>query len=99
VHLVGTSHPSPAKAAEFQRVDLPSIQAAVSAARSANVAHLVYVSVAHPARRLGLVTIGQMVRTLVNAVEHPPEPGEMRILEVPKIRRGAASSPLPGPGA
>src|SRR6185503_5019092 len=35
VHLVGTAHPSPAKAAEFQRVDLPSIQAAVSAARSA----------------------------------------------------------------
>jgi uncharacterized protein YbjT (DUF2867 family) len=49
VHLVGTPHPSPAKAAEFRRVDLPSILAAVSAARSANLAHLVYVSVAHPA--------------------------------------------------
>ena len=49
VHLVGTPHPSPAKAAEFRRVDLPSIRAAVSAARSASVAHLVYVSVAHPA--------------------------------------------------
>ncbi len=49
VHLVGTPHPSPAKAAEFRRVDLPSIEAAVSAATSAGVAHLVYVSVAHPA--------------------------------------------------
>jgi uncharacterized protein YbjT (DUF2867 family) len=27
VHLVGTPHPSPAKAAEFRRVDLPSIHA------------------------------------------------------------------------
>ena len=48
-HLVGTPHPSPAKAVEFRRVDLPSIQAAVSAAASAGLAHLVYVSVAHPA--------------------------------------------------
>jgi uncharacterized protein YbjT (DUF2867 family) len=49
VHLVGTPHPSPAKALEFQRVDLPSIQASVAAATTAHVAHLVYVSVAHPA--------------------------------------------------
>jgi len=49
VHLVGTPHPSPAKAAEFRRVDLPSIQASVAAAVSARAAHLVYVSVAHPA--------------------------------------------------
>ena len=49
VHLVGTPHPSPAKAAEFQRVDLPSIRAAVAAATAARVAHIVYVSVAHPA--------------------------------------------------
>ena len=49
VHLVGTPHPSPSKAAEFQRVDGPSIMAAVTAASTANVAHLVYVSVAHPA--------------------------------------------------
>ena len=40
------------------------------------------------ARRLGLVTIGQMVRALVSAVEHPPSPGLMRIVEVPDIRRG-----------
>ena len=49
VHLVGTPHPSPAKAAEFQRVDLPSIQASVQAAVAARIAHVVYVSVAHPA--------------------------------------------------
>ena len=49
VHLVGTPHPSPSKAAEFQRVDLPSILASVEAARRAQAAHLVYVSVAHPA--------------------------------------------------
>jgi uncharacterized protein YbjT (DUF2867 family) len=49
VHLVGTPHPSPAKAAEFKRVDLVSIQASVTAARTAGVSHLVYVSVAHPA--------------------------------------------------
>jgi uncharacterized protein YbjT (DUF2867 family) len=49
VHLVGTPHPSPSKAAEFQRVDLLSIVASVEAARRAQAAHLVYVSVAHPA--------------------------------------------------
>lgn len=148
VHLVGTPHPSPAKAAEFRRVDLPSILAGVSAAASARLAHLVYVSVAHPApmmhayievrsagesaitqarltasilrpwyvlgpghwwpvallpayalcevlpptreaaRRLGLVTIGQMVRALASVVEHPPAMGQVRIVEVPEIRRG-----------
>ena len=49
VHLVGTSHPSPAKAAEFQTVDLASIRASVSAAISSAIRHLVYVSVAQPA--------------------------------------------------
>lgn len=49
VHLVGTPHPSPAKAAEFRAVDLPSIRAAVAAAVTARVSHFVYVSVAHPA--------------------------------------------------
>jgi uncharacterized protein YbjT (DUF2867 family) len=49
VHLVGTPHPSPAKAAEFRRVDLVSIQASTRAASKAGVAHIVYVSVAHPA--------------------------------------------------
>ena len=49
VHLVGTPHPSPAKAAEFERVDLVSIRAATFAATQARAAHIVYVSVAQPA--------------------------------------------------
>ena len=49
VHLVGTPRPSPANAAEFRAVDLPSIRASVAAAVSAGVEHLVYVSVAQPA--------------------------------------------------
>jgi len=49
VHLIGTPRPNPSKAAEFRRVDLVSIKAAVAAARRAGVGHFVYVSVAHPA--------------------------------------------------
>lgn len=150
VHLVGVSHPSPAKAALFREVDLRAATAAVDAARDAGIRHLVYVSVAHPApvmkeyiavrssveeliraaglnatilrpwyvlgpgrrwplalaplywmlgalpatrdsaRRLGLVTLAQMIRTMALAVERPPE--GIRILEVPEIR---AVSPGP----
>jgi hypothetical protein len=43
------------------------------------------------ARRLGLVTLEQMVRALVEAVEHPLPPGDVRIVEVPGIR---AAPPL-----
>ena len=49
VHLVGTPHPGPSKAAEFEHVDLASIRSSVEAARRAQIAHLVYVSVAQPA--------------------------------------------------
>ena len=49
VHLVGTPHPSPAKAASFRAVDLPSVDAALAAARAARIAHFLYVSVAQPA--------------------------------------------------
>jgi uncharacterized protein YbjT (DUF2867 family) len=49
VHLVGVSHPSPAKAQEFRSIDLASAQASISAAVHAGVRHLIYVSVAHPA--------------------------------------------------
>jgi len=49
VHLVGTPHPSPAKAASFRAVDLPSVDAALVAARAARIEHFVYVSVAQPA--------------------------------------------------
>ena len=146
VHLVGTPHPNPAKAASFERVDLGSIRASVAAAQRLPVAQLVYVSVAQPApvmhayvaaraageaaivaagltatilrpwyvvgpghwwplalapaytvlewlpgtrataRRLGLVTLAQMVAALVAAVETPPPPGTRRIVDVPAIR-------------
>ena len=49
VHLVGTPHPNPAKATEFERVDLASIRASATAAVAAGVSHIVYVSVARPA--------------------------------------------------
>jgi uncharacterized protein YbjT (DUF2867 family) len=49
VHLIGVPHPSPAKAAQFRAVDLPSIQVAVKAAREAGVRHFIYLSVAQPA--------------------------------------------------
>jgi uncharacterized protein YbjT (DUF2867 family) len=49
IHLVGVAHPSPAKAQDFLRIDLASVEAAVAAAMVANIRHFVYVSVAHPA--------------------------------------------------
>jgi uncharacterized protein YbjT (DUF2867 family) len=49
IHLVGVPHPSPAKAAEFRRIDLVSAHAAVKAATSAAIRHFVYLSVAQPA--------------------------------------------------
>ncbi len=49
VHLVGTPHPGPAKSAQFEAIDWVSVQAAADAAAHATVAHMVYVSVAHPA--------------------------------------------------
>lgn len=49
VHLIGTPRPSPAKAQQFLDVDLASIRGAATAAAQARLAHIVYVSVAHPA--------------------------------------------------
>jgi len=49
VHLVGTPHPNPSRAAEFERVDLASIRATAQAAVTAGAKHIVYVSVARPA--------------------------------------------------
>jgi uncharacterized protein YbjT (DUF2867 family) len=49
VQLVGVAHPSPAKAAEFRRVDLPAGAGAIAAAKSVGIRHFVYLSVAHPA--------------------------------------------------
>lgn len=49
IHLVGTPHPSPSKADQFDRVDLMSIRCTVAAAKRVGISHLVYVSVAQPA--------------------------------------------------
>ncbi|MEW6323698.1 MAG: NAD(P)H-binding protein [Acidobacteriota bacterium] len=49
VLLVGTPHPNPSKAREFQAVDLASARAAAAAVATVPAAHVVYVSVAHPA--------------------------------------------------
>jgi uncharacterized protein YbjT (DUF2867 family) len=49
VQLVGVSHPSPAKAAQFENIDLVAGREAIDAAASAGVQHFVYVSVARPA--------------------------------------------------
>jgi uncharacterized protein YbjT (DUF2867 family) len=159
VQLVGVSHPSPSKAAQFRSVDLASASGAIWAAMEAGVQHFVYLSVAHPApvmkayievrtaceamvresgmpatilrpwyvlgpghrwpyallpmywlmelvpptregaRRLGLVTLDQMKRALVHAVENPCS--GVRIVEVPEIRHSGgfssadASHPVP----
>jgi uncharacterized protein YbjT (DUF2867 family) len=49
VQLVGVPHPSPAKAAEFQSIDLVSARASVIAAAGAGIEHFIYISVAQPA--------------------------------------------------
>jgi uncharacterized protein YbjT (DUF2867 family) len=72
VHLIGTPHPSPAKAAEFERVDLASIRAATLAARSARAAHFVYVSVAHPAPFMhAYIAVREQGEALVGATGIP----------------------------
>ena len=49
IHLIGVPHPSPAKAAQFRVIDLPSVKVAVKAAGDAGVRHFIYLSVAQPA--------------------------------------------------
>lgn len=145
VQLVGVSHPSPAKAEQFRKIDLISATGAIKAAANAGIQRFIYLSVAQPApvmkayievraegeamlqrsgmhatvlrpwyvlgpghrwpyalipmywlmglipatragaRRLGLVTLAQMTRALIHAVENPAD--GMRVLEVPEIRR------------
>jgi uncharacterized protein YbjT (DUF2867 family) len=41
------------------------------------------------AQRLGLVTLAQMVRALVRAVEQPAPAGTQRVIEVPEIRHNS----------
>ena len=49
IHLVGVSHPSPSKAAEFRTVDLVAAREAINAAAELGITHFIYLSVAHPA--------------------------------------------------
>lgn len=49
IHLIGVPHPSPAKAAQFRAIDLPSVKVAVKAAGDGGVRHFIYLSVAQPA--------------------------------------------------
>jgi uncharacterized protein YbjT (DUF2867 family) len=49
VHLIGTPHPAPWKAAQFRSVDLVSLEQSLAAAKRAGVGHFVFVSVAQPA--------------------------------------------------
>lgn len=49
IHLVGVSHPSPAKAREFVAIDGRAALEAIRVARLASVSHFIYLSVAHPA--------------------------------------------------
>jgi uncharacterized protein YbjT (DUF2867 family) len=49
VHLIGTPHPSPAKAQQFRDVDLVSVRVAIRSASEAGIRQFVYLSVAQPA--------------------------------------------------
>lgn len=156
LQLVGTPHPSPSKAAEFEKVDFVSARESVRAAAGANVSHFIYLSVAQSAsvmrayvdvrmrgealvreclasgelqsatfvrpwyvlgpghrwpyalvplywlmeaipstrekaRALGLVTLAQMVRALVDCVENPPS--RERVVSVSQIKGGLGSDP------
>ena len=72
VHLVGTPRPSPAKAQQFQDVDLPSIRASTDAAAAAGVAHIIYVSVAHPAPMMhAYIAVREQGEALVRATGIP----------------------------
>ncbi len=46
IQLLGVSHPSPKKAAQFREIDLRSVKASADAAANAGVSHFIYVSVA-----------------------------------------------------
>jgi uncharacterized protein YbjT (DUF2867 family) len=150
IQLLGVSHPSPKKAAQFREIDLRSVKASVDAAANAGVSHFIYVSVAmspskimkayqdvrkegeeyckskglnctfirpwyvlgpghwwpvifYPfygiaelvpswrkqARSKALVTIHQMLNTLVSAVETNSE--VLKIAEIKNIRKGSVS--------
>src|SRR5262249_33731033 len=49
IQLIGVSHPSPAKPADFQAIDRVAGLRAIEAARRSGVQHFIYLSVAQPA--------------------------------------------------
>lgn len=68
VHLIGVPHPSPAKAAMFRLIDLPSVQIAAKAAKNAGIQHFVYVSVAHPAPMMhAYIAVRSECEQIINA--------------------------------
>lgn len=72
VHLIGVPHPSPAKAAQFRTIDLPSVQVAVKAARDAGIWHFIYLSVAHPAPMMeAFITVRAEGEALLRASAMP----------------------------
>jgi uncharacterized protein YbjT (DUF2867 family) len=72
IHLIGVPHPSPAKAAQFRAIDLPSVQVAVKAARDAGVAHFIYLSVAQPAPAMeAFIAVRAEGETLIRASGMP----------------------------
>jgi uncharacterized protein YbjT (DUF2867 family) len=72
IHLIGVPHPSPAKAAQFRAIDLPSVQVAVEAARDAGVAHFIYLSVAQPAPVMeAFIAVRAQGETLIRASGMP----------------------------
>src|SRR5262245_59256160 len=72
VHLVGTPHPSPAKAAEFESVDWVSAQECMIAAKTAGARHFVYVSVAQPAPVMqAYVNVRTRIERLLRATGMP----------------------------
>ena len=52
VQLLGVAHPSPAKAKQFEEIDLRSVKTSADAAKHAGVSHFIYISVAMSPSRL-----------------------------------------------
>jgi uncharacterized protein YbjT (DUF2867 family) len=68
IHLIGVPHPSPAKAAQFRAIDLPSVKVALKAAGDAGVRHFIYLSVAQPAPMMqAFIAVRAEGETLIRA--------------------------------
>ena len=65
VHLIGVPHPSPAKSAQFKKIDLVSVQQAAKAAATAGIKHFIYLSVAMYPTKISdkVVALGEAVAT------------------------------------